>query len=75
MSLTVSDRIRLIIDPQPFRTVAPARPPIEPLQSLPILIGWILGPPAPMPRRRAMVEGELQVVASPADSQAHGSRV
>lgn len=62
MNPSVSDRIGQIINPSPRTAAAPPSLPVEPLQSVPVLIGWMLGPPSPMPRRRAMVDAEVQVI-------------
>lgn len=65
MNPSVSDRIGQIINLSPHAAATPAAPPIEPLQSLPVLIGWMLGPPSPMPRKRAVVDAEVQVITTP----------
>lgn len=62
MSHSPSDRIARIIDPPVRASAAPARTPLEPLVSLPVLIGWMLGPPAPMPRRRAVLDATVLAV-------------
>ena len=72
MSLNPFERIGRIISAPMRDTDAPVPPPVEPLQSLPVLIGWMLGPPAPMPRKRAIVKGEVQVIASPPGSPSTG---